>query len=179
MKRNLHILQRRHSISLLGVCWLVLIGTGESARADLGTLAVAAETQRYRISVLTLPTPLRVGPAVFNIAVRDLGSRQPPSDADVLLILTPPEDVPRHQAHHHDKHEIRVHAQQDQSRHPGFSSAVLDLSSTGSWNARVVVKTGGREDTLPFVLQVGPPSPPWLLGIKQRLLRRQHSQRRQ
>ena len=144
------------------LCGLILTGTHKSASADIGTLVAAAETPEYRISVLALPTPVRVGPAVFNIAVRDRHTGQPVGGIGILLILTPPLDSGLHFEHQHGSHEIRARAQSNRRRHPGFSSALLDLSRAGVWSARIVVGNGARKQTVPFELNVAPPAPPWL-----------------
>lgn len=132
------------------------------ALPDLGSLVAKSDAGPYRVSVLVAPSPLRVGPAVFSLAVRDRASQNPVTDAEILLTLSPPHAGGAESGHMHHNHSIQAKAHPSQSRHPGLASALIELPKAGTWTGQVSIQAKAGKQSFHFELPVGPPQPPWI-----------------
>ena len=141
---------------------LVVVLPSPRAFADLGSLVAKGQAGPYHVSVLVTPSPLRVGPALFSLAVRNRATQNPVLDARILLIFEPPHDARAEGGHNEQGHEIQAEARPSESRHPGLASALVDLPTAGTWRARVRVRTTAGEGSFDFEVPVGPPRQPWI-----------------
>lgn len=66
---------------------MLFLATSVAAHADSGTLLQRWETSGVAVFVFAAPTPLRAGPAEFEILVQDLQTGVPRLDGSVRLIF--------------------------------------------------------------------------------------------
>jgi len=147
---------------LFSLALLLAVVSPLRGMADLGSLVARGEAGPYQISVLVTPSPLRVGPALFSLSVRDRTTQDPVTEAETLLTFSPPQDGRAESGHLHHGHQIQAYARPSQSRHPGLATARVELPTAGTWTGQVQIRSKTGEESFLFELPVGPPRPPWI-----------------
>lgn len=111
---------------LLAACvvWLVVV---RPVDADAGTLRLVQALGEYHVTILTAPTPLRVGKAEITVIVEsaDRGHR-------IENLAMPIRYWPR-------SHPERVHSAGLRRDHGLFPTAVLEFGESGAWVLQVGV----------------------------------------
>lgn len=147
--------------------------TAPKARGDGGAVQASSVAGPYRVTVLTEPTPVRVGPIDVSVLVQDNRTRKLAGAARVSVRGAP----------------VGTRRWRPATPHAGqsrlYHGAVLDLDRPGQWT--LVIRIAGRQGParLSFDMNVAPAPPPWIdlwawlawplvpiFGMGVRLLRR-------
>ncbi len=163
-------------------CLLISAWSG-TARADGGTLRLTRSEGNYQISVLTTPTPFRVGPVDVSVLVQDAitGEFIPNALVTVWLVLSD-----------HQPGEALCYAATDKAAtNKLLKAAVFNLPKPGRWEVKVTVEGEQGSATVHFELEAAQRVPGWLMIwpwvswpapaillflIHQALVRRRHRQ---
>lgn len=144
-----------------GMNWLstalLLSATAAYARADGGDLRLSQQRGQMRITVLTSPAPLRVGPAEVSVLVQDAQTGRALVDLPVRVRLRPS----------HERHAgTDVPATTEAATNKLLCVAPVDFSEPGSWHIEVLVREAGEELLIAFDAEVAPAPPAWMeLGL--------------
>ncbi len=133
--------------------WPALLLLPAVLHADGGAVRFAGQVGAYRVTVFTVPTPLRAGPVDVSVLVQnpDTGDLLP--DASVLVRLTPAgQDGPA----------LEQPATHAAATNKLFQAAVVDLPAAGRWHLEVVINGTRGPAAAPLELDVAGPLPRWL-----------------
>src|SRR5262245_24203813 len=138
----------RIRVALIGVL------AANTALADGGTVRALQEAGPFRITVMSAPEPLRVGPVDLSVLVQRADGGAPVLDAEVELRLEGPgADAP-----------IVVWATHEQATNQLLHAAVVTLPTAGTWRIRALVRQGGDSAEVAGALPVAA-RPPRLLAL--------------
>jgi hypothetical protein len=138
------------------VVLLCLLSLSHAARADGGRLRLHESAGPFVVTLFTTPDPLTQGTADFSVAVERSGdgggNRGLVQDADVTLILTPPDTaaLPARQP-------LVLAATHAEASSTFLQAANFTLPAAGVWKITVVVRQGadagecsGQIEVLPY-----------------------------
>jgi hypothetical protein len=142
----------------LWLCSTLLLAGPLCARlyADGGQVRAIERQGEYQITVFTSPTPLRAGTVDVSVLVQDAASGHAIPDGRIAVEL-----APRDGAHP----AIRVIATNEAATNKLLRAAIVELPTSGSWNARIEF-TPADSKSAPFAVSfpfdAAPPLPAWL-----------------
>jgi hypothetical protein len=137
---------------ITGIAWL-LLGPGVPwLWADGGTIRVAEQRGRYRITVFTQPTPCRVGRIDVSVLVQDAATSNPLTDAEVMVQLEPVQGPRR---------TLRAKATSATATNKLLQAAVFEVPMAGRWHGKVSFGSGEEAVSSEFDLEVEEALPPW------------------
>lgn len=128
---------------------LLCLAAAAVALADGGTVRFSGTLAGIPVTVLTAPTPLRVGPADISVHAPDAPSSAPLE----VLVRARPKAASASPATHA--------ASRDHSSNRLFSSALVELDEEGPWEIEVEVRGKDSRGTARFEVVVLPPLPRW------------------
>jgi len=115
-------------------------------------MRLTQETGRYRITVFTAPTPIRVGPVDVSVLIQDRDTGEPLTDANAHVKLTP-RDQP--------SAALDVPATSEAATNKLLRAAIVMLPGSGWWTVRVAVAGPHGSAQTGFEVEVGEPLPRW------------------
>ena len=134
---------------LAGLALLLLLPS--RAAANGGTVQVGGQVAGpYRLTVLTSPSPVRVGLADVSVLVQKAGSDDLVQDAHVLVTVTPPGGSGRTEVYE---------ASHDLATNKLYYAAHVDLPAEGEWGLQVEVVGEMGEGDVSFRLEASHASP--------------------
>lgn len=129
----------------------------QNARADGGTLRLSQQVGGYRLSVFTLPAPLRTGPIDVSMLIQDPATNRVLDDVRVTVLATPAG---------RPGPTIRQAAGNATAGNRLLQSATFDLPSPGKWHVEVRVDGDRGPAEVGFDVVAAEGLPPWFrMGI--------------
>lgn len=117
--------------------WLLALSAFASCdaivRADGGLIRLMEQQGRYRLTVFTAPTPMRVGPVDVSVLVQDAVTGDLVPDAAVTIRVAPAGCPEQH---------VSYLATTAAASNKLFRAAQLEIPQTGRWEIRVMVTDG-------------------------------------
>lgn len=110
-----------------------------SARADGGTVLIAADREDYRITVLASPTPLRAGPIDISVLVQERDTGRVVADATVEVVLRSSDANQR---------PLQALATSEAATNKLFRAALFNLPRPGRWELSTLVTVDGQRLTV-------------------------------
>jgi hypothetical protein len=120
-----------------------------AAYADGGTVRLSTVVGPFELTLLTAPTPLRVGPAELTVFVQAASSHTPLLDAEVTLRLRSPTGD-----------ALAIAAPRGAAVNQLVYAATVSLPSPGTWVIEIAVRRGADAATAGGTLEVTPPASP-------------------
>ena len=143
------------SFALLLCCGLILCCSGQLA-ADGGVIQIRKEAGPFRITLFSVPAPLRAGPADLSVLVESAKSGEALLDAKVILRLRPARSTG-------SSEELELEATRAQATNKLLYAALPNLGEQGRWDVQIDVREGPRHATATGTIDVLP-RPPALLA---------------
>ena len=133
------------------ILWLLCLVLPQLSLADGGVVRTSQLAGPFVITVLSSPTPLRIGPADFSVLVQMRDSRAPVLDADVALRLAP---------QHNDAPAITAAATRQAATNKLLYAALVELPIAGPWNLGAIVRhSSGSGEVVAEVIVEEPAAP--------------------
>ncbi len=133
----------------LAVLFALLLSTA-AARANGGTIQMASQPAGpYQLTVLTSPSPIRVGVVDVSVLVQKAGSDDLVQDATVLVAADPIG---------HEGRGGTFQATHELATNKLFYAANVDLPTEGYWQIGVRVMREGAEGSVSFQVEASPAS---------------------
>jgi hypothetical protein len=138
-------MRRSLRIAIIGSALLA-----SAAAADGGRLLLREARGDRIVNLLAAPTPLRAGPASFEVLVQSRTTAEPIEIPRVRLRLTGPERCGTSE----------ISALPEGSRNRGFLGADVRLPMAGTWVVEILLDGASVGAPLRSVFEVGPALPP-------------------
>lgn len=122
------------------------------AAADGGTVQFSQTTGNYRITVMSDPTPLRVGAADLSVLVQDVQSGQFVPDGQAMITLRHAADPPL---------LIRHEATQSSATNKLLRSMQIDLPRSGTWQLQLELQAMAEPVVVQSTIAVAEKPPRW------------------
>jgi hypothetical protein len=140
----------------LAIMAIVLSLSGAHASrvlADGGRLAIVDRQGDLRVSVFTLPNPLRAGPVDISVLLQNAHTDQPIRDAQVSVNAKLRDNTRR---------QVYATASRAAATNKLMQAALFDLPEPGLWDVDVTCRTGDRVLQTQFAMDAGQPLPNWI-----------------
>ena len=150
-----HADARDHVMLLRGVIivyGLSILLSPEAVFGDGGTVCYVGEKDGIKITVLSAPTPLRVGFVDVSLYVQDAMSGAALENATIDVVLVNPKS---------GMTQLRTQATKLQATNKLFYAATFEVVESGNWDLELTIVHGMAEIDMVLPLVVNNKLPPW------------------
>ncbi len=132
---------------------MTTLALAATAMADGGTVQLSKTSGPYHVTLLTSPSPPRVGTLDVSVVVNNAESGETLRDASIMLSLAPADEPDA---------AITRPAVTDQSPTKLFQMASFDLNRAGAWMLAANVEGPAGRTHVETIIQIGKPIPRWI-----------------